>query len=54
MKLGRLRRAGAEIIPVSLMGHTAPDGCGLDAATGYTFPRTAWGDLLKTYLETPW
>lgn len=40
--------------PPNLLQDTAPDGCGLDAATGYAFPRTAWGDLLKTYLETPW
>lgn len=30
------------------------DGCGLDAATGYNFPRTAWGDLLHDHLATPW
>jgi hypothetical protein len=25
-----------------------------DAATGYSFPRTAWGDMLHDHLATPW
>jgi len=40
--------------PPNLLEDTAPDGCGLDAATGYDFPRTAWGDLLHDHLATPW
>ncbi|HSN30936.1 MAG TPA: cellulase family glycosylhydrolase [Kofleriaceae bacterium] len=35
-------------------GGSAYDNCGLDAATGYNFPRTAWGDLLHDHLATPW
>ncbi|MCB9713870.1 MAG: cellulase family glycosylhydrolase [Myxococcales bacterium] len=40
--------------PPNLLQDTAPDGCGLDAATGYDFPRTTWGDLLYDHLATPW
>ena len=40
--------------PPNLLQDTASDGCGLDAATGYNFPRTAWGDLLHDHLATPW
>lgn len=40
--------------PPNLLADTAPDGCGLAAATGYDFPRTAWGDLLHDHLATPW
>jgi endoglucanase len=40
--------------PPSMLQDTASDGCGLDAATGYNFPRTAWGDLLHDHLATPW
>ena len=40
--------------PPNLLEDSASDGCGLDAATGYDFPRTAWGDLLFDYLATPW
>ena len=29
----------------SMLQDNASDGCGLDAGTGYDFPRTAWGDL---------
>ena len=37
-----------------MLQDTASDGCGLSAATGYNFPRTAWGDLLHDHLATPW
>lgn len=37
-----------------LLQDTASDGCGLDASTGYNFPRTAWGNLLYNHLATPW
>src|SRR3569623_72204 len=40
--------------PPSMLQDTASDGCGLSAATGYNFPRTAWGDLLYDHLATPW
>jgi Cellulase (glycosyl hydrolase family 5) len=40
--------------PPSMLQDTAGDGCGLDASTGYDFPRTAWGDLLYAHLQTPW
>lgn len=40
--------------PPNLLEDTAPDGCGLDPATGYDFPRTAWGDMLYDHLATPW
>jgi hypothetical protein len=40
--------------PPNLLEDTAEDGCGLDPATGYDFPRTAWGDLLHAHLATPW
>ena len=40
--------------PPNMLQDTASDGCGLDAATGYNFPRTAWGDLLYGHLATPW
>lgn len=40
--------------PPNLLQDTASDGCGLDGATGYAFPRTAWGDLLHAHLATPW
>jgi len=40
--------------PPNMLQDTASDGCGLDAATGYDFPRTAWGDMLKAHLATPW
>jgi hypothetical protein len=40
--------------PPNLLQDTASDGCGLDPATGYDFPRTAWGDLLFNHLATPW
>ncbi len=40
--------------PPNLLADTAEDGCGLAAATGYDFPRTSWGDLLKDHLATPW
>lgn len=38
----------------NLLQDTASDGCGLSASTGYNFPRTSWGDMLHTYLATPW
>ena len=38
----------------TMLQDTASDGCGLDASTGYDFPRTAWGDLLYAHLQTPW
>ena len=37
-----------------MLQDTASDGCGLAAATGYDFPRTAWGDMLMAHLATPW
>jgi hypothetical protein len=37
-----------------MLQDTASDGCGLNASTGYDFPRTAWGDLFHDYLATPW
>ena len=40
--------------PPNMLQDTASDGCGLDASTGYNFPRTAWGDLLHDHLATPW
>jgi len=40
--------------PPNLLMDTAPDGCGLSAATGYNFPRTPFGDMLKAQLATPW
>jgi Cellulase (glycosyl hydrolase family 5) len=40
--------------PPNMLQDTASDGCGLDASTGYDFPRTAWGDLLFAQLQTPW
>ena len=40
--------------PPNMLQDTASDGCGLDASTGYTWPRTAWGDLLHDHLATPW
>lgn len=40
--------------PPNLLQDTAADGCGLSAASGYNFPRTAWGDLLFAHLATPW
>jgi hypothetical protein len=40
--------------PPNMLQDTASDGCGLDAATGYNFPRTAWGDMLHDHLATPW
>lgn len=40
--------------PPNMLQDTASDGCGLDASTGYEFPRTAWGDLLHDHLQTPW
>jgi hypothetical protein len=40
--------------PPNMLQDTASDGCGLDASTGYAFPRTAWGDLLNAHLATPW
>ena len=40
--------------PPNLLQDTASDGCGLDPALSYAFPRTAWGDLLYAHLQTPW
>ncbi len=40
--------------PPNTLTDTASDGCGLNASTGYAFPRTPWGDLLKGHLATPW
>lgn len=40
--------------PPNMLQDTASDGCGLDASTGYMWPRTAWGDMLYTHLQTPW
>jgi cellulase (glycosyl hydrolase family 5) len=40
--------------PPNLLVDSTSDGCGLDASTGYAFPRTAWGDLLHAHLATPW
>jgi hypothetical protein len=40
--------------PPNMLQDTASDGCGLDAVTGYNFPRTAWGDMLHDHLATPW
>jgi endoglucanase len=40
--------------PPNMLQDTASDGCGLDASTGYAFPRTAWGNLLHDHLQTPW
>lgn len=40
--------------PPNMLEDTAEDGCGLSAASGYDFPRTAWGDLLHDHLATPW
>jgi endoglucanase len=40
--------------PPNMLQATASDGCGLDASTGYAFPRTPWGDMLFAHLATPW
>ena len=40
--------------PPNMLTDTASDGCGLAASTNYAFPRTAWGDELFAYLNTPW
>jgi Cellulase (glycosyl hydrolase family 5) len=40
--------------PPNMLTDTTSDGCGLAASTNYAFPRTAWGDELFTYLNTPW
>lgn len=40
--------------PPNLLQDTASDGCGLDAGTGYDFPRTEWGDRLFDHLAAPW
>ncbi len=40
--------------PPNMLVDNASDGCGLDASTGYNFPRTAWGDMLMAHLATPW
>jgi hypothetical protein len=40
--------------PPNMLQDTAPDGCGLAASTGYSWPRTAWGDQMYAYLRTPW
>jgi hypothetical protein len=40
--------------PPNMLEDTAEDGCGLSAESGYDFPRTAWGDLLRDHLATPW
>jgi hypothetical protein len=40
--------------PPDMLQDTAKDGCGLAASMGYTFPRTAWGNLFHDYLATPW
>lgn len=40
--------------PPNMLQDTASDGCGLAASTNYAFPRTGWGDQLRTYLATPW
>jgi hypothetical protein len=39
--------------PPNMLEDTAEDGCGLSVETGYDFPRTAWGDLLRDHLATP-
>jgi hypothetical protein len=38
--------------PPNLLQDTASDGCGLEASTGYAWPRTDWGDRLFTHLTT--
>lgn len=40
--------------PPNLLQDTASDGCGLDASTGYSFPRTSYGDVVFQHLQTPW
>jgi hypothetical protein len=40
--------------PPNLLENSASDGCGLAAQTNYDFPRTSWGDLFYTYMQTPW
>ncbi len=40
--------------PPNTLVDNASDGCGLDASTGYDFPRTDWGNMLYEYLRTPW
>ena len=40
--------------PPNLLMDTASDGCGLAASTGYAFPRTPWGNLLRDHLATAW
>lgn len=40
--------------PPNMLQDKAADGCGLDASTKYDFPRTEWGEALKTYLSAPW
>jgi len=40
--------------PPNLLMDTTSDGCGLDASTGYDFPRTSYGDVVFTHLQTPW
>ena len=40
--------------PPNLLQDVAPDGCGLAAGQNYTFPRTAFGDLVYAHLQTPW
>ncbi len=40
--------------PPDLLADTASDGCGLDASTGYQWPRTAWGDELYAHMQTTW
>jgi hypothetical protein len=40
--------------PPNLLVDNSSDGCGLSAATGYAWPRTAFGDLVYAHLQTPW
>ena len=40
--------------PPNLLVDNTSDGCGLAATTGYSFPRTSWGDLLHDHLAVPW
>ena len=40
--------------PPNMLQDTASDGCGLAAASGYAFPKTAWGVLFHDYMQTPW
>jgi hypothetical protein len=40
--------------PPNLLDDTTSDGCGLDASTGYDFPRTPYGDVVFQHLQTPW